>query len=162
MANTTYANSSSNTQSTIYDILSSDTTVFTVRAKASGDPNATLTTSLSEGMKVIDGEPTYNQLKNYAFPKVLVHTPTMNEERLTMTKFLITANCRIEVMCTNERDLRNVYDAVRNALKTNQNTTKAATMFWYLSPTSSISNFVGQNEKVIYTLTMNVRYMVSG
>lgn len=112
MTLTTYGIIESNVQSTIYGILSADSSI------------ATMTNNIMDGMPP-------NLSKGLGFPYIIIHTPTVEEQRLTNTKFFDLVTVHIQIYDKKEGNVRQLAGYVRNALRTNQSTTRDAALFWY-------------------------------
>jgi hypothetical protein len=142
MAVIAYENVSSELQSQIREIL----------ADSSSNTYA-LTQNVMDGMPI-------DLIKGRGFPYVLVHSPVISEDRLTMSKFIMTANVRIEIISEQEQHARSVYDAVRQDLK-EDTTIKANQGYWYRNATSSINYSrveLGGRMKGFWTITANIEY----
>ena len=73
---------------------------------------------------VFDGVPT-SLLRGTGFPYVVVHTPTLKEDRYTQSRFRVMLDFRIQIYDKKESNLRPLADAVRNCLKTYQSYERA-------------------------------------
>jgi hypothetical protein len=125
MTITNLANCVQTLQSTIVSILKANTTSLTFTHA----DDTTDTRSLSE-MKIMDGVPT-GLIKGTAFDYIIVHTPEMDSSRLTMTKHKTELTVHIEITGKMEGNVRILTDAVIDALKDAEPTTKASGYWWY-------------------------------
>jgi len=120
-------------QKTIWNILNTDATVkFWIPA-----------------VNIIDQIPA-KLLQGQGFPYIIVHSPTIAEEALTLgptRKTQIKINIVVEIYDRKQCNLRSLADAVRNAISTNQNTTKGATIFWSRLMNESLGHsYVGEED----------------
>jgi len=92
------SNVSNETQSVIYNILSSDSTL------------TALTTN------IFDGNPE-RVVREHGFPMVIINSPEYETRLLTMTKWENNIICGLEVYSKQESNVRRVFDAMVNAIK---------------------------------------------
>lgn len=110
---------------------------------------------------VLDGSPK-SLWQGRGFPYVLVHTPMISEENITMSKKLMKATVEIEIISEQEGIVRQVYDAVRTDLNNNK-TIKQNHAYHYRNTTSDLSYTmvnVGGRLKGYWTITAKVEYTV--
>jgi hypothetical protein len=157
MTNTMYANASSNIQTTVRDILKADTNTFYIKDRDTNTYTSSVTLA-SMNIKIIDGTPSFDTLAKASFPLILVHSALIDEKRLTNTKFKFESRCKIEIMTTEEGNCRRIYDAVRNALKSANSTSLIVKLWWREIVNPNLENFIGPNNKAIYTITTDVKY----
>ena len=120
-------------QKTIWNILNADTMVrYWIPAE-----------------NIIDQIPT-KLLQGQGFPYIIVHSPTIAEEVLTLgptRKMQAKINIVVEIYDRKQCNVRQLADAVRNALATNQTTTKGAFLFWSRLMNESLGhNYVGEED----------------
>jgi len=141
MPTTTYSTVITDTQHQVVDILKNDSTVLTY-------------TNI-----VLDGFPS-DLLKRRAFPFILVRTPTVSEENLTISsKKSIDITLDIEIYAGKEGMGREVADAVRAALYNNRNTTKDRRLYWQnISSTDLDINALPNAKKPFYIYTITLEY----
>jgi hypothetical protein len=112
---------------------------------------------------ILDGFPS-SLWKNRGFPYILVHTPMVEDQRITTTKFRCVANLEVEVISHEENIARQLYDLVRKALKNNQDTTRGRCCYLYRNAGSAISSFpiAGDQARasVGWRIIVNAEYVV--
>ena len=161
MTTTYMSNAIQTLQSSILSILRADTTSLTI-AYADG---TTGTIKLSADVKILDGIPV-DMLKGIGFPYIIVHTPEENTERLTFSKHKTEFTVHIEILDRRESNVRILSDEVKNALDSNQNTTKGSgyTLFGRRIRTNINSVSLPNEEKMkpIWHMNMFFTYLWSG
>jgi hypothetical protein len=118
-------------QKTIWNILNTDSTVkFYIPAE-----------------NIIDQIPA-KLLQGQGFPYIIVHSPTIAEDPLTLgttRKTAVKIDVVVEIYDRKQMNVRSLADAVRNAISSNQNTTKGATIFWSRIMNESLGHaYVGE------------------
>jgi len=160
MTTTNMGNVVQTLQSSVLSILRSDTASLSITY-----PEGESGTTTLSSMKIVDGIP-YEQLKNMAFPIILVHTPEVDTKRLTMTKFSTELTIHIEIMDRRESFVRIFTDAVINALNDNQDTTRGSGYWWYGRRVRSNLNHVqleGEGKmKPIWHMNLFFTYLWTG
>ena len=112
---------------------------------------------------VMDGMPA-GLWSGRGFPYVLVHTPEVSDEKITQTKWRMTATLTIEIVSPQESTVRIIYDEIRNLLKTNQTATRGKNAFLYRNARSAISSvFIPGKQRVnrVWNMKMEVEYVVT-
>jgi len=145
---TQYSSIYDTVQSTIHDILTNDTTL------------TALTTN------ILDGEPK-NLMKGIGFPYVIINTPSISDENrlsLSNTTFGCNVIVPISVYDKVEKNVRRVSDAVRRALKSNQNTTRTQHLRWYKMERSNLGSMflLGESSEKVWVNNMFFQYYWSG
>lgn len=138
----TYGTILNNLQSTVYNIIKNDSTVQ------------------SKTTNVMDGVPA-QMIRGVGFPYILVHTPEGSEERVTITKFKVNATVHIEVVSKTESIVRETADAVRDALRSNQSTTRTEGHFMLKLPMRGRLNqrfLPNEKSKPVWTYDLFVTY----
>lgn len=145
MTATTYANAVSNIQTTLYNIINTDSTVATYCKH------------------IIDGNPA-KLSRERGFPYIIVGTPTMtrNIRVLDNNTFEHDVTLTITVASVKESVVRNVADAVMNALKTSQATTRAAKLHWFKVKSTSMRPLMMDDGTYSYLYDINVGYRFVG
>lgn len=146
MTATTYANVRDNAQTTIYGILSTDATV------------ATYTNNIVDGSL-------YKIIEERGFPYVIVNTPNVDEHSnrfLSNQAFKQEITLRISVASIKESVVRKLSDAVINALKTNQATTRAANLNWFKLRGASLRSYKMDNNDTVHIYDIDVGYTFVG
>jgi len=139
-----YSNIAVQLQSTVINILRNDSTVSGLTSN------------------ILDGVPA-GLWKGTGFPYILVHTPTIEDTRITTTKIRNDAFMEIEIISHQESVVRTLVDAVRNALKSNQNTTRAENAYLYRNSSGSMNPFPipgKQRRSMGWNFTMTIEYTV--
>lgn len=143
MVATTYANIVDNVETTIYAILSADTTIVTTL-----------------GAKVVSDVPEAIT-RGQGFPYVVVNPASINEDRLTFSEKNVRVTSLIEVYSSKAANARKIADAVRNALKSNISTSQSATLWRFMVESTSVEAVALPEESAIskaYTVGLNVSY----
>lgn len=155
----TYANLSETLQSTVFTIISTDSTSLTF-TDANG---SNITATLQNDMTVLDGMPE-KMLRAEGFPYTIVRTPTRNEEPKgnNPAKSIVALTQEIEIWTKREGDARIWFDAIINALRSNQASTRAEKFYIHSTPTSDIVPTTLDDESVVWNLTMSVMYRFIG
>jgi sensor c-di-GMP phosphodiesterase-like protein len=145
MAVTTYATVRNNVQSVIYDILSSDSGVVALCNH------------------ILDGS-LYKIAEERGFPYIIVNTPTTfhNNRVLDNSNFTQDINVGIVVASIKESVVRQLADAVINALKTNQSTTRTAKLNWFRLLNTNLRPFKMDNGDTVHLYEINVGYKFIG
>ena len=142
-----YTNVLNTVQQNVYQILTNDSTV---------------TTSSTYGtVNIMDGMPAMFW-RNKGFPYILVRTPSIEEERITQTRFRATTRVPIEIYSRKESTVRQLADAVRTALYNYRHTTAATgKMCLYRVASGSMDHFFlnGDSSKPVWLYRMEVEYV---
>lgn len=149
MAKTTYANAVTNIQSTIYGVISADSAVKALMAPPP--------------YHIIDGSP-YKLSRERGFPYIIVPSPTMsrNIRVLDNNTFEHDVSLTITIASIQESVVRSIADAVMNALKTNQATTRAANLYWFKVKSTSEKPVMLDNGDMTYQYDINIGYRFVG
>lgn len=142
----TYANLRDSVQSTIYGILSADTTLLA------------LTRNITDGALV-------KVINQRGFPYVIVNTPNVDEHTnryFDNAKFKQEITIRVSVASIKESAVRQVADAVINALKTNQATTRAANLNWFKLRGATLRSYMMDNMDTVHVYDIDVGYTFVG
>lgn len=89
-------------------------------------------------------------MKGAGFPYIIVHTPTITEEPLTLgpsRKVENTIRIKIETYDKKQINIRRIADAIKNTLSTNQATTKATLIYWMRLASESLRSHYLPDEK---------------
>ena len=146
----------------IINILKADTNSLT----ATYADGTTDTFSLS-GLKtqILDGVPV-GLIKGTGFPYIIVHTPEVEETRLSFSKHKIELNVHIEIITRREGQVRILTDAVKDSLQNSQNTTKADGYCWYGRRVRSNLNYIflqGElGNKPVWHMNLFISYLWVG
>ena len=120
--------------------------------------------SLSE-LKIVDGVP-MDLIKTAAFPLIIVHTPDVEESRLTLTKFRSDITIHIEVLDRREGNVRKLSDAVKSALYLAQSTTRSDGYMWYARKVRSNINYTflpgDEGGKPVWHINLFFTYLWTG
>ena len=142
MAVCTYADASNNLQETIRTILAADATLLTF-------------TNL-----FLDGRGVF-KTRGTGIPRVEIHTPTRSESQLTLFKRQIILTVPIVVVDKKESNVREMQDAVLNALKTNVATTRGNGFFLFgndIRTTQATSFLDNESSQYLWSLTISIPY----
>lgn len=157
---TTLANVVQTLQTDVHSILSADATSI---AFTDADSQS-VAQSLSQ-LKIVDGVP-FDLIKNAAFPLIIVHTPEVEESRLTFTKFRSEITIHIEILDRREGNVRMLADAVKSSLYRSQSTTRNSGYMWYARKVRSNINFVfpfdDQGGKPVWHIDLYFTYLWTG
>jgi hypothetical protein len=159
MTTTTLANVVSTLQNDIVSILRADNTVFTVTFA-----DGTTETRVLDNLKIVDGIPT-KQLREGGFPLIVVHTPEVDESRLTMTKHRSEMTVHVEIIDRKEGNVRVITDRIKDALQNAQSTTKGDGYWWYGRRVRSNLNFTflpNEEGKAVWHMNLFFTYLWSG
>jgi len=112
--------------------------------------------------KILDGFPTA-LTKGAGFPHIIVHTPDTKEERKTQgvnPKFRNTLSVSIEIYSRQEGNVREITDAVRNAIRTNQSSTRASGYAYLDTNQTSVKHIYlpGEVTYPVWTSTVKISY----
>lgn len=157
---TTLANVVSTLQNDIVNILKADVTAFTITF---AEDRAT-TTRVLGNLKIVDGIPS-KQLREGGFPLIVVHTPEVDESRLTMSKHRSEMTVHIEIIDRREGNVRVITDRVKDALQNAQSTTKGDGYWWYGRRVRSNLNFTflpNEEGKAVWHMNLFFTYLWSG
>jgi hypothetical protein len=139
-----YSNVSNELQAQVIALLRADATI------------AAITTN------ILDGSPK-EMWDGRGYPYVLCHSPEISETKLTLTKFDMYARILIEVVSEQESVARQLYDAVRDCLKSNK--LRGSKAYHYRNAGSNLSHSMinaGGRMKGYWTMSVNVEYRVVG
>jgi len=160
MTTTDMSNVVQTLQSSVLSILRSDTASLSITYPEGGSGTTTLSS-----MTIVDGIP-FEQIKNEGFPIIIVHTPEVDEERITMTKHKIELTIHVEILDRRESYVRIFTDAVKDALYRNQDTTRGSGYWWYGRRVRSNLNHVqleGEGKmKPIWHMNLFFTYLWTG
>ena len=155
-SNVSYSNIGDKTQELMYTLLKADTTIIPfVRTGVLGD----------YAFNIFDGEP---HLPSSVSSYIIIHTPELSERRLTQgqtPKMSISVTEEIEIRASKESEARELSDAVRNCLFTNQTTTRAYKLKLYSTDRTSLrKTYVGQagQEKAMFTVSVMANFTYRG
>ncbi|MHA1868106.1 MAG: hypothetical protein ACTSXD_08555 [Candidatus Heimdallarchaeaceae archaeon] len=150
MTTTTYSNISANAQSTIYNVLASDSTVVSY-------------VQAGPQLNIYDGFPDMSVRSGKSL-FILIRSPNDSEDWITLRKKKATITCEIEVYGTKEGDVRLLSDAVRQALRKEHNTFKNANMMWQNVESTNITPtfLTGEQNQPVWTRTIIFSFMWSG
>ena len=150
-----YDNAVDDIQTTIRSILVNDTAEIVFLSAGESVTNAGAT--LNNSCKILDGTPE-KLLKGQVFPYIIIRPATFKESRLTNTKRVMILTTSIELYTRREQHIRVLMDAVRDALKRAQATTRAGNYFWYEIPRTDMTIQQLPNGEVVYLATLDVDY----
>lgn len=125
--------------------------------------DSTVTNSTTGTTNIFDGIPTA-LLRGTGFPTIIVHTPTISEERYTQTRFKIMVTFDIEVIDKKEGNVRVLSDAVRNALSSNQSSLRGNRLTHYRVADSFLSHtFLADEQSTpVWSNTLQVEFRWCG
>jgi hypothetical protein len=136
-------------QSTVYDILSTDTTVKTYTEN------------------VYDGRPP-KMAEGIGFPYIIVHTPSISREKLTFTnsitnrRYSIECSTTLEVYSKKEGDLRKLMDAIEDSLFRGQDTTRGKQLFDLRIESDDPRSQPRTDGTNVWTINIIIYYIVRG
>jgi len=141
MASTTYANASSNIQTTIYNLLNSNLS----------------------NVNVLDGTPK-QLMKGTGFPYVIVRTPTLSDDNIVLNNRFaeVTAVMEIEIWSEKESVVRSFYDSIRSIFRDNLSTTEGIKIFNYVISSSTLATFQVSENKTVHKMTLLARFKFGG
>jgi len=159
MTVTTLANVVQTLQSDVLNILRADSASITITY-----PNGLTGTITLSDCKILDGVP-MKTIWEGGFPLILVHTPEVEESRLTLTKHRSEMTTQIEILDKREGNVRVLVDAVKDALHNAQATTKGDGYYWYGRRVRSNINYSflgGESDKPVWHASIFMTYFWSG
>lgn len=159
MTTTSMANVVQTLHTSIIDILQTDTTSLNITYA-----DGTIGTTTLSDQNVMDGIPV-KQLREGGFPIIVVHTPEVDESRLTMTKHRNELLVHVEIIDRREKNVRIFTDAVKDALQNAQNTTKASGYWWYGRRVRSNLNYTflpNEEGKAVWHMNIFFTYLWTG
>lgn len=111
---------------------------------------------------IYDGNPTSQS--QIGFPFIIIHTPTIAEERLTFSKTTVTLLTKIEIVDKKERNVRELADAVRAALvnKNERTRVKGFTNERIMNSTLSSRFLPNESSKAVWVYILFVRHYWRG
>jgi len=142
----TYANLRTSVHTVIYGILTADTTLLALTNN------------------IVDGS-LYKVIKQRGFPYVIINTPAIElhaNRYLDNEKFKQEVTVKITVASIKESVVRSVSDAVINALKTNQDTTREANLNWFKLRGATANQYMMDNMDTVHTYDISVGYTFVG
>lgn len=150
MTATTYANIESNVQATIYGIISADATVLSYLA-----PNST--------KNILDGDP-IKLIQGRGFPYITINNVKAEHgiDRMANTINHCNISLDITIVSNQESVVRSISGAVRNALRTNQNTTRGVKLTNFRVRSSSQTSAVLEPSGFAYIQTFSIGYKFNG
>ena len=109
--------------------------------------------------KVMDGLPFSSMQENIGFPYVQVQTPTYTAVKKTFTTYIVTLNLPIVCFATKASVLRELTDAVRNAITAGRSTTTTAKLDENRLPSSAFNqSLLNDGKTILYQGTINATY----
>ena len=147
MTATTYATVRNNVQSTIYGILSTDTTITTTLGCT----------------HILDGS-LYKLTEERGFPYIVINTPTSfhNNRVIDNSNFTQEITVSITVASIQESVVRQLADAVIGALNSKQSVTRAAKLNWFKLLSTNLRPFLMDNGDTVHLYEINVGYKFIG
>jgi len=135
-----YATLLNDVQSEIHTILSTDATVIGFTTK------------------IVDGLPYTDMQRGRGFPYIKIPIGTLAESQKTMGKIMVIISVPITVYTRKASTLRQLSDAIRNALKTNQNVTEGLALHNFFPTATSPNEFLLPDKKPLYEYSILVQY----
>ena len=107
------------------------------------DPDiSSYTTNIYDGIPV--------QLRRgTGFPYIIVHTPTVREDQITVTKSMVDSTIQTEIIDKKESNVRILVGLVRHALKINRVTLRGNTFYLYNIGRTNLNRTIVSDEKRI-------------
>lgn len=101
------------------------------------------------------------------FPYIIINSPTISEERLTLgpaRKFKDKVFLAVEIYSKIQKNVREVADAVRSALVSNQDTSRGGGLYWLNITRTSLAHtfYAGEETYPIWALTLGLEFMWTG
>jgi len=95
-------------------------------------------------------------------PFIVIHKPVVIEEKRTITKKAYLISIEIESFADNAATLKLVSDGVRNALESNESTTRASNFMFNFKVVGDTEDFDLRRNKRIHRNMLTCEYLISG
>jgi len=131
------SNVSNQTETVIYNILSGDSTLLALTKN------------------IYDGNP-MKVAREHGFPLVIIDSPTYDTRKLTMSKWQNVIIVGLEVHSKQESNVRKVFDAMVNAIKSGNNTLSSGGLYCPSFRGNSLSKLDQVDNSTLYIMSTNL------